>query len=160
MCHSKTSHQDTTSPRASDCQPASVLLGISDGAATDGKASQEQWPALQAAQKGTPRAAAARVLAATNPHRVAGGGGFQMAQMLSKSQLAGAGGQVGLGNSQPGTAAHQGSGSKGQPADGAHRQGILCITCKTLPRPHMAASLLSFRSRLNQSPFREFSDSK
>lgn len=122
-----------------------MLPGILDAPALPW---QCQPRAVEAAQRSlVPGAAAARVSEATDPCRMDSRGGFRCAWMLSKSQLAGAGGQVGLGIE---SGWHRGS-------RGLRQQRTACGWClqaagPPLPRPPEAAPLLSFRSQLIHYP--------
>lgn len=130
-----------------DCQPALALPGILDAPAPPW---QCQPRAVEAAQRSlVPGAAAARVSEATDPRRVASRGGFRRLQLLSKSQLAGAGGQVGLGHKV--RLAQRLTGAQAA----MDRLRVVPAGCRTpLPTPPEAASLLSFRSQLIHYPQR------
>ena len=105
--------------------------------------------AVPAKRSLVPGAAAARVSEATDPRRVASRGGFRRLQLLSKSQLAGAGGQVGLGHKV--RLAQRLTGAQAA----MDRLRVVPAGCRTpLPTPPEAASLLSFRSQLIHYPQR------
>lgn len=124
-----------------------------------GNASQGQRPVCRLPREVLLGAAAARASEATIPRRVASRGGFWRASDAKQIPAGRHRGASGLGGqSQPGTEVHQGSGHKGHPAGGTQRSGILCVACKSVAKPHMAASLLSFKSQLNLHPSKIFSD--
>lgn len=84
---------------------------------------------------------------ATDPRRVASRGGFRRLRLLSQSQLAGAGGQVGLGHKV--RLAQRLTGAQAA----MDRLRVVPAGCRTpLPTPPEAASLLSFRSQLIHYP--------